>query len=1099
MGYDRQIFCVATLWALLIWNGSSAHGVDWRVGSGKPEYILGFVGVPNGTGPGQWNLNAGGDVDHPDPDRKNLFLALIPGRRDVAHIFPRLSHVAAGLISSLDGAVVEPSASDDGTKFFITYYHDISQKNSATRSLTAGADGYEVDMSACKRNPQCNLDTDIRVRRLTFQDPDKFKHAMNPLLAERTIQPFGNVVNRDFLEIEDDFGKAIVFVSTRRQVYKSNHTMFRGGQQNQFSLFMGRQDASGKLINIKQIHYLTTTSAMSPSRASDGGFYFSYQANTEQRRTWTIWHSDMSQKWSPVFGIGHHLATHHFTECRTSNHRQGNVGLGIIYYPANNNGTGGILGIPIEERGTDKLHTGYMSGTMVPRNEGEYTLTPDAGWDKDDAALPGGNCEHGSAGCVPHSERWGKAATLRCGERDTLYFSWTKGGYSNHRLAHGYESPVAPYPARIVKTRDVVTPQSVSNTSHFEDVVYDAATEMGAWWATPLLSFEQRFGRLPRTDSASGTKLGQPTAIFGTSKLSNTENLPWLCYSYHRRNGQWDPHKLGTQEAATLFSNIAGVNWVRDFEKLDEICGSATQAPKPLLDDNIGAIEIRLTSNLTDTETAAGGQNNTPASRKEQVKVLGNIQPEQDGSFWTHIPSNAPFDLILRHKETGMKLLDRTSWASLKPGQVSTDCGGCHNHQKNAGVPFAGTMASRPEYTPTDILTKTKTMEYDTECNPTYVEQNVPSVLPPAFEDVLPGLNQYCGSCHSAGTPTGSNTWYVNVNNPEETVHQLTSQRRNGRTIKYLNEQTGALGSPAFWYARGRGRLDGVPNQPGYQIDEFQYDVAHEGYLDLCSSRDPAKAKWVRDFGVMIDEGIQKKYQYQVQRPIPMEYELDRFHPSVAVALPDPARCQLGDRVTVGAWDDGGLLRLITVKRNDELITTLENVSNGQYSIQGVELSSNTDVVEVMAMDRWGNRQLYKLTGDELLDQCLNGGDHTLRAGGIGRNGRDISIGEPLPGGPDDIYDPKKELERTRAALQAAIQELRSERNKRERVRRKLSGIRQEYGSLIKEISDGHVKRKFRRLKRRRQRLTASIRELRYKVIPNLSHIITLLERGSEG
>ena len=82
---------------------------------------------------------------------------------------------------------------------------------------------------------------------------------MNPVLAEYTDQPFGHVVNRDFLEIEDDLGKAIVFASTRRQLIKSNHAKFRGGQQQQFSLFMGRQDPDGKLINIKQIHYLTTT------------------------------------------------------------------------------------------------------------------------------------------------------------------------------------------------------------------------------------------------------------------------------------------------------------------------------------------------------------------------------------------------------------------------------------------------------------------------------------------------------------------------------------------------------------------------------------------------------------------------------------------------------------------------------------------------------------------------------------------------------------------------------------------------------------------------------------------------------------------------
>ncbi len=197
----KQIFRVCTFCVLLLSHVPSVYGVDWRIGSGRPDYILGFVGVPNGTGPGEWNLNAGGDVAHPDPDRKNVLLALIPGREGVAHIFPRPSHVAAGLIDSLNGAVVEPSASDDGTKFFVTYYHDISQSNSATRSLTAGADGYEIDMSACQQNPQCDLDTDIIIRRLTFQDPNRYKHAMNPVLAEYTKQPFGKVVNRDFLEI----------------------------------------------------------------------------------------------------------------------------------------------------------------------------------------------------------------------------------------------------------------------------------------------------------------------------------------------------------------------------------------------------------------------------------------------------------------------------------------------------------------------------------------------------------------------------------------------------------------------------------------------------------------------------------------------------------------------------------------------------------------------------------------------------------------------------------------------------------------------------------------------------------------------------------
>lgn len=110
---------------------------------------------------------------------------------------------------------------------------------------------------------------------------------------------------------------------------------------------------------------------------------------------------------------------------------------------------------------------------------------------------------------------------------------------------------------------------------------------------------------------------------------------------------------------------------------------------------------------------------------EERLRILGEIPlrkytPEglpvldvdgnPDTSVLAKIPADVPFTFQLLDA-AGQALTISQTWHQLRPGEVRTDCGGCHAHAQ-IGTVFASTAAGQPGYPPVDL---TQTVPWDVE------------------------------------------------------------------------------------------------------------------------------------------------------------------------------------------------------------------------------------------------------------------------------------------------------------------------------------------------------------------------------------------------
>ena len=100
-------------------------------------------------------------------------------------------------------------------------------------------------------------------------------------------------------------------------------------------------------------------------------------------------------------------------------------------------------------------------------------------------------------------------------------------------------------------------------------------------------------------------------------------------------------------------------------------------------------------------------------------------------------------------------------------------------------------------------------LDYDINCDPVMTQSTTAArSLPEWQQDVWPGFASYCDDCHNTATATdplaAQAQQALGYDNEQQAYNQL-------RDRNFANSKTGALGSPAFWAARGE-RTDGRDN-----------------------------------------------------------------------------------------------------------------------------------------------------------------------------------------------------------------------------------------------------------------------------------------------
>jgi hypothetical protein len=154
----------------------------------------------------------------------------------------------------------------------------------------------------------------------------------------------------------------------------------------------------------------------------------------------------------------------------------------------------------------------------------------------------------------------------------------------------------------------------------------------------------------------------------------------------------------------------------------------------------------------------------------ERLRILGEVpvrkfdgdtQPldpdgNPDTSFLVKIPANQSFTFQTIDKD-GMVLNFAQTWHQLRPGEIRTNCGGCHAHSQ-LPTPFEKTAAAQPAYQLFDLTKATPliTAKVNDQSERRWdkhgeiglrFEQGIKNVE--YYRDIRPILHRSCIACHS--------------------------------------------------------------------------------------------------------------------------------------------------------------------------------------------------------------------------------------------------------------------------------------------------------------------------------------------------------------
>jgi hypothetical protein len=132
---------------------------------------------------------------------------------------------------------------------------------------------------------------------------------------------------------------------------------------------------------------------------------------------------------------------------------------------------------------------------------------------------------------------------------------------------------------------------------------------------------------------------------------------------------------------------------------------------------DIHAIRILLLEPTSETRPKNGRRHYNHA--KERMRILGEVpvrkfkgdkQPldpdgNPDTSFLVKVPADVAWTFQTLDKN-GMVLNSSQTWHQLRPGEIRTDCGGCHAHSQKP-TDFAKTAAAKDDYPLWDLTART--------------------------------------------------------------------------------------------------------------------------------------------------------------------------------------------------------------------------------------------------------------------------------------------------------------------------------------------------------------------------------------------------------
>lgn len=530
--------------------------------------------------------------------------------------------------------------------------------------------------------------------------------------------------------------------------------------------------------NVEQIGFLNNAGALHPTILKDGRVLFSSleSQGLHNEILWGIWsiHPDGSA-WNPVvsaFDPGTAPNAFHF---------QAQISDGSIiveeYYNLNNNGMGAYLKLPPQPAEVyapfgpadrdDPRNPPLRFGRFDNAKPKEYRLgfSP---YGVESFTRFADNGEGPADASILHdrnSPAVGKFTHPSPAPDNHLLTVWAAGPV-NHQNAEKYPMPDAGI-YLIKGGRPIDSPAQmrlIKNDPRYNEQWPRAVVPYRRIFGVPepaKLAAVANDGRL-----SPHLPAGSPYGLIGTASLYKRETYPDGAVPKGSVTATWagrrDPTGgyLGLDPFNTS-ENGASLNWFNQGADAG-----------PYTNDDIHAIRIIALEPTTDRNRGGRPRDGRLFFNHamERMRILGEIpvrkfdaggepiDPDNnpDTSFLAKIPADVPFTFQTLDKN-GMVLNMAQTWHQLRPGEVRTNCGGCHAHSQEP-TPFENTEAADPDYAIFDLTRRTplltsrsrdesgKRWDADGSSGLRYAK-GVKTVE--YFRDIRPILSRSCTACHN--------------------------------------------------------------------------------------------------------------------------------------------------------------------------------------------------------------------------------------------------------------------------------------------------------------------------------------------------------------
>ncbi|HWB03976.1 MAG TPA: hypothetical protein VG796_13195 [Verrucomicrobiales bacterium] len=669
------------------------------------------------------------------------------------------------LVAGGQGSITDPVVSFDGEWVYYSHLYDLQKPNQWSPS-PKGADIFKIHVKS------------RRIVKLTDQTFTPNTGAANwsddfrTPKEGRTHYDYG-VFNMGPCPLP---GGRIAFTSNRDGFKPS-----KGYPAIALQLFVMDDSDEGIGANVEKIGHLNIAGALHPVVLADGRIMFSTLETQGVRGDilWGIWtiHPD-GTNWLPLvsaFDPGGAPNGFHFQTQITN-------GSLVVeeYYNQNNSGFGAYIMMPASHPAGEPAFGPAHMASNPPWRYGRF-YNAKAKWYQM-PFMPRGSVSmtpfsHGLEGPADesvlsdkHSPAVGKF-THPSGAPDNHMLTVYSPGPVNHQYTHLPQLDGGIY---LIKDGAVVE-EPAQMLLIKNDPAYNEC------WPRALVPYERVHGvkepkRLtPLANDGSLSRhlpAGTPFALVGTASLYKRESYP-----------------NGKVPAGKVTAVYAGGN--DPWKGLDAFTSHGNGMPLNMHNQggdvglyensDIHAVRILVMEPTTDRHRGAETGKHFYNHANERLRILGEIpvrkfntaaketikdQPrdadgEPDTSFLAKIPADTAFTFQSIDKR-GMVLNTSQTWHQLRPGEIRTNCGGCHAHSQKPSD-FSLTLSARDDYKVWDLIDSTPVVttkgageskqKWDREDQAGLRMAKGGPVNVEYWRDIRPILDRSCVACHTGDKP----------------------------------------------------------------------------------------------------------------------------------------------------------------------------------------------------------------------------------------------------------------------------------------------------------------------------------------------------------